>query len=199
MAAAMLMASEIVSSKHKADATVQDVRQLAFRIARELSVQRRLLNEGMDVYQPVCDDVAVSQILADISLLFADNALARTRSLILPEAVPDLSLKTDPFLVSRVVGNMITNALEATAEGNEVRVSVAQGEGTITFAVWNKEAIAEEMVTRIFQRNYSTKEEPGRGLGTYSMRLFGEEMLGGAVNFTTSREEGTTFRFSLPC
>ena len=51
---------------------------------------------------------------------------------------------------------------------------------------------------RIFQRYYSTKGEPGRGLGTYSMKLFGEQYLGGEVRFDTSESEGTVFSLRLP-
>ena len=46
--------------------------------------------------------------------------------------------------------------------------------------------------SRIFQRSFSTKGSPGRGLGTYAMKLFGESVLGGQVDFETGAE-GTTF------
>jgi sensor histidine kinase regulating citrate/malate metabolism len=50
---------------------------------------------------------------------------------------------------------------------------------------------------QVFQRSFSTKAR-GRGLGTYSMKLFGEGCLGGSVWFTTSEAAGTTFSISLP-
>jgi len=37
----------------------------------------------------------------------------------------------------------------------------------------------------------------GRGLGTFSMKLFGEEFLGAKVNFKTSELEGTVFSLRL--
>jgi sensor histidine kinase regulating citrate/malate metabolism len=49
----------------------------------------------------------------------------------------------------------------------------------------------------MFQRSFSTKGSD-RGLGTYSMKLLGERYLHGEVEFTTSQEEGTTFRLILP-
>ncbi|RJR33419.1 MAG: ATP-binding protein [Desulfobacteraceae bacterium] len=66
------------------------------------------------------------------------------------------------------------------------------------FNVWNRQAIPPRVALRIFQRNFTTKEEAGRGLGTYSMKFFGEKILGGQVSFTTSAESGTVFKFSLP-
>ncbi|MBD3287645.1 sensor histidine kinase, partial [candidate division KSB1 bacterium] len=67
-----------------------------------------------------------------------------------------------------------------------------------SFCVWNKSAIPDDVTHRIFQRHFSTKNEPGRGLGTFSMKFFGEKCLNGKVDFTTSENEGTTFRIRLP-
>ena len=92
---------------------------------------------------------------------------------------------------------MIINALEATAENGEVKIWIEHNGDFLSFCVWNAEEITGDVKNRIFQRNFSTKSELGRGLGTYSMKLFGEEVLGGKVDFTTSEAEGTVFRFSL--
>jgi sensor histidine kinase regulating citrate/malate metabolism len=56
--------------------------------------------------------------------------------------------------------------------------------------------VLPEIANRIFQRNFSTKAQAGRGVGTYSMKLFGEKILGGKVSFTSSREDGTVFKFT---
>lgn len=42
----------------------------------------------------------------------------------------------------------------------------------------------------VFKRYFSTKSKSGRGIGTYSMKLFGERYLGGKVGFYCS--EGVT-------
>ena len=70
-------------------------------------------------------------------------------------------------------------------------------EGLISFCVWNAQAIPQKFAIRIFQRNFSTKEQAGRGIGTYSMKLFGEKFLGGRVSFTSSPKKGTVFRLTL--
>ena len=56
----------------------------------------------------------------------------------------------------------------------------------------------EEQTLRIFHRNYTTKEGQGRGLGTYSMKLLGEKVLGGEVDFSTSPGGGIVFSLTLP-
>jgi sensor histidine kinase regulating citrate/malate metabolism len=64
--------------------------------------------------------------------------------------------------------------------------------------VKNPGAISDDVVSRIFERSFSTKIEPGHGVGTYSMRLLGEQYLGGAVSFSTSAADGIVFRLVLP-
>ena len=93
---------------------------------------------------------------------------------------------------------MIINAFEATPAGGAIRFWVEQTDKDVSFKVWNSQPIAPEQGLRIFQRNYSTKSSTGRGLGTYSMKLFGETYLGGEVDFVSSEADGTTFHLRLP-
>ena len=89
-------------------------------------------------------------------------------------------------------------ALEATEEGGHVKLNLAHDRDSITFSVWSHRFIPEKVAQRVFQRHFSTKQGYGRGLGTFSMKLFGEEYLKGRVHFETSAVDGTTFRVVLP-
>ncbi len=68
---------------------------------------------------------------------------------------------------------MIINALEATEENGTIRVWLKNDSHSVTFGVWNAQVIPPNVALRVFQRNFSTKDEVGRGIGTYSMKLFG--------------------------
>ena len=57
--------------------------------------------------------------------------------------------------------------------------------------------MTEAVRHQIFQRSFSTKG-PGRGLGTYSVKLFTEQYLKGKVGFESLEGKGTTFFVSLP-
>jgi two-component system, cell cycle sensor histidine kinase and response regulator CckA len=104
---------------------------------------------------------------------------------------------TDRALLLRVLINMIKNAFEATAAGGTVRVWFELREAGPVFAVENSGVIPEEVRPHIFERSYSTKAAKGRGVGTYSMKLFGEHYLKGAVGYAS--EEGVTrFWICLP-
>ena len=93
---------------------------------------------------------------------------------------------------------MARNAFEATPAGGVVRLSCERDGRAVTLRVHNDGVIAPEVQARIFQRSFSTKAERGRGLGTYSMKLFGERYLGGAVSFVSTPEVGTVFSIRLP-
>ena len=61
--------------------------------------------------------------------------------------------------------------------------------------------LQDEHVVRVWEervRPEATKPEAGRGHGTWSMKLFGEEFLGGRVSFETSPVGGTTFQIAFP-
>jgi signal transduction histidine kinase len=106
-------------------------------------------------------------------------------------------LQSDQNILSRVLSNMVVNALEATKPGATVEVRYETQSGTSTFTVHNPGVIPDEVALRIFQRSFSTKTEPGHGLGTYSMRLLAEQYLGGKVTFESSIESGTSFFLTL--
>lgn len=108
------------------------------------------------------------------------------------------AIVTDRGLALRVLTNMLKNAFEASRKGETVTAGFKRAEGCCRFYVTNPGAIPPATAGRIFQRSFSTKATSGRGLGTYSMKLFGEKYLGGKVWFETSPTAGTTFYLDLP-
>lgn len=185
----------------KADeADRQQVYELSLRLAKEVAIQSSLMRDGLHAYQAQFQEVSIADILRDTEHVFANHRAASGRALTFsPAEAPDWTVETDAILLERVLNNMIVNALEATDLGGEARVYVEKDpEGQAVFRVWNRRPIPPEVTVRIFQRNFSTKAEKGRGLGTYSMKLFGETYLKGQVDFSTSEADGTEFRLTLP-
>lgn len=198
--AGLVCASELLTDSKGAEAQELSlvVQRSVTRLAQEMKIQQCFINSDIKSYQLFTQTVSVGQILDELRQLFSNHPVAKNKILHLEEAERGLSLKTDSCLLSRILSNMVINALEATEPGGEVRVWCVQEKEQVEFCAWNKAAIPESITHRIFQRNFSTKHDMGRGLGTYSMKLFGETCLGGKVSFTTSESDGTTFRFRLP-
>ncbi len=110
----------------------------------------------------------------------------------------DEAIVADERLLFRVLGNMLKNALEATPPGGTVQMECLESDERCIFAVHNPGVMSADVQQQIFQRSFSTKGEPGRGIGAYSMKLFGERYLGGKVDFVSRTPDGTTFTLTLP-
>jgi K+-sensing histidine kinase KdpD len=170
--------------------------QISLRMKKEIDMQRHLMHHGQFSYIPTRIDVSPMQVMEELKSFFANHPVVSNKRLEYCASLPPLSFKSDLSLLLRVLCNMITNALEATSENGTVKIWAEQNLNMLSFCVWNDNSIPEDVALRVFQRNYSTKDGAGRGIGTYSMKLFGETILGGKVSFTSSVNEGTTFRIS---
>lgn len=176
----------------------RDIHKAALRLHKQVCIQRTLANQGTLNYQALWHKTTAGEILEELKAFFANHPVSRGRHLAVSSVVWDMPITTDISLMLRVLCNMVINAFEATDSGGTVRVWAEHQDEKLSFCVWNEQAIPPDTARRVFQRNYSTKQQDGRGIGTYSMKLFGETILGGQVGFTTSPKAGTTFRFDHP-
>lgn len=184
---AELLATEATSST----AVAQKLAHLTDLLDRELKSHRAMAQAEQGQLKPRIRVVLPLEILQDVGDLLERHALARDRKIDIVRP-PEALIPTDPELLSRVLLNMAVNAIEASFMGETITLS-AQPEGpSICFRVHNPGQIPEGVRSRIFQRSFTTKGTLGRGLGTYAMKLFGENVLQGKVGFDTG-PEGTTF------
>lgn len=190
----LLNSSDLLNSENPSDLT-KVIYNTSVRLKKEVAIQRTL-SESQSNYLPLRNDITVNQIVDDLKTFFNNHPTCDNKK-IQYEKLPELSINTDTSLLSRILCNMMINALEATEVDGFVKVWVEKTDGYLTFCIWNLSEIPVDIQKRIFQRNFSTKNQPGRGIGTYSMKLFGEEILGGKVSFTSS-PKGTIFKFSHP-
>ncbi len=194
----MLVGSTTLLALKEPSELAEAVHQTSLRLTKEVAIQRYLSENESSDYLPVWLEITTEQILKDLHSFFANHPAASGKRVNITKTYPEVSIKIDMSLLLRILCNMIINALEATAENGEVKVWLEQKDGDLSFCVWNNQEIPQSVTRRIFQRNFSTKEQAGRGIGTFSMKLLGETILGGQVGFTTSKAEGTVFRFTYP-
>jgi signal transduction histidine kinase len=174
------------------------IARMSDRLAHEIKIQRALLHDETAGYPVEIEAVDIPAMLAELSDLFASHPAAKGKRISVVCSPQVESVLADPHLLLRILVNMTTNALESTDAGGEVRIALDRTRDEIVISVWNRLPIPEAVALRVFQRYFSTKGNSGRGLGTYSMKLFGEQMLGGKMTFTSNEADGTTFRFELP-
>ena len=136
-------------------------------------------------------------MLRDAVELYRGHPVALDRVLQIDERARDATVVSDRVLLMRVVCNLIKNALEASREGQTVTAGCSADGDAAEFWVRNEGFMPRDVQLQLFQRSFSTKGA-GRGLGTYSVRLLTERYLKGSVSFTSSPDEGTTFRVRCP-
>jgi signal transduction histidine kinase len=175
----------------------QRARRLIAELSEEIQSQRDLAaaERGELTVRPGAVDAG--ELLRQVCAPYDRRAKLGRQKLVIQQGAKPVVLESDERLLSRVLSNLIKNALEASEPGQTVTVSVNGGDRP-TFCVHNESAIPEEVQTQIFQRSFSTKEGTGRGVGTYSVKLLTESYLEGTVEFRSTAADGTTFTVRLP-
>lgn len=197
MLSSMKSVSQYVSDHMPENELLYKLKLIADRVCKEVSMQGTL-SHYKDKHSIVnLTPTKLSVIKEQVFSTVLNKSLSDNKNLIEEGLTEDISIQTDPMLVSRVLINMLLNALEATEEGGSVKFRTIVEKSLLRWEVWNSSFIPENTQLRIFQKFFSTKSGNGHGLGTYSMKFFGEECLGGKLSFSSTPEDGTTFIFGL--
>lgn len=167
------------------------------RLVEEIKSQRGLLAAEMNT---LAVNVGMISSLPFLEELARSHAHFRSREacrLVVSTDSENMSFQSDQTLLSRVLVNMMKNASEASEPGDTVTIGCRRSGGKIEFWVKNPAVMPREVQLQLFRRSFSTKG-PGRGLGTYGMKLLTERYLKGTIEFFSSEGEGTVFRAAFP-
>lgn len=166
------------------------------RVVDQILSQRDLAAAERGDLQPRFSEVSALELLNEIASIFRGHDMAKNKSIVVAGDCGALTVNTDRILLSRVLGNLVKNALEAENHGATVTLSCRETAGGVVFTVHNPGQMPDDSRLQVFQRSFSTKGA-GRGLGTYSIRLLTEKYLKGRVSFSTG-PGGTEFRLEYP-
>jgi signal transduction histidine kinase len=174
-----------------------DVQRLSEQVVDEIRSQRLLMAaEGgeLELSEELCD---VDSLLEEVAASYRHHAVCEGHQIVV-RAVGTGSIVSDRSLLRRVLGNLLKNAIEATPAGGTVVMAAERpADDHVQLTVFNPTVMTEPVKAQIFQRSFSTKGGSGRGIGTYSIKLFAEGALGGKVTFRSEPGEGTTFTVRL--
>jgi signal transduction histidine kinase len=176
--------------------SVNAIKEASRELDAEISSHKQLLQAENGELSAQLSDYINSKEFAESLVHMACNVW-KDRRILLGQRVEKMSIQTNRSLLHRVMYNMIKNAVEAAVPDEVVTINCFQDGGAGVFSVHNPTVIPPDSQLQIFQRSFSTKGN-GRGIGTYSMKLFGERYLKGKVWFSSSEREGTTFFIALP-
>ena len=170
---------------------------LIYKLTEEIKAQRDLMlaeNQELNINLQVCNS---QKVITDLINLYMNQNITEGKQIEVAEDFKSINFISDEILVSRVLSNMIKNALESIRFGDKIKIGCRTEDSKIQFFVHNFGFIPLKIQYQIFQRSFSTKGF-GRGLGTYSMKLITERYLKGKIYFNSSEDHGTTFIAEYP-
>lgn len=107
-------------------------------------------------------------------------------------------IKGDVNSLIQVLNNLITNAIEASKEGDTITLGAYKVETTVIFYIKNfGQKIPEEIQRKIFNKMVTTKGKKGTGLGLYISKSIIKVRFNGEIYFESNDKE-TTFFVKIP-
>ncbi len=173
------------------------LQRLGYQLIDEIESQQQILAAEENILECNIEEIHIPDFLFMLRENFIHLPLAENKEIKIEPTPDSFTMRTDKTLLRRVLGNCIKNALEAVSKGAEITLTATRKDEQVSFAIHNPGVMPEAVKRQIFQRSFSTKG-PGRGLGTYSIRLFTKKYLNGSVHFTSQEDMGTTFYITLP-
>ncbi|OGV39096.1 MAG: hypothetical protein A2020_13450 [Lentisphaerae bacterium GWF2_45_14] len=191
--------SEILrtTNREQLDEMLFMIESASSTLVEEIRAQKDLLAAENGELKIKPDEHYVRQILTEVMAVYEKHEVAVERNIVIANDSEDFIIRSDSRLLKRIVENMTKNALEASAPDETVTLSVKRNGDMTCFSVWNSAFMPDDVQKQIFKRSFSTKGS-GRGIGTWSIKLFTETYLQGRASFRSTPEEGTIFFAEVP-
>jgi len=169
----------------------REVKRMTAIIRRFLDSARALAPEPEQV-----DLAALIDEVVTLSIPVEVRSRVEVHEVVEPEAS---SVRADPALLRHVLGNLISNAVDAMPDGGSLTVSAGRQGSMLTLAVSDTGVgMAPEQRRRAFEPFYTTKPRgKGTGLGLAISREIANA-LRGRIEVESTPAHGSTFTLSFP-
>ncbi|NNF99161.1 MAG: PAS domain-containing protein [Desulfobacteraceae bacterium] len=149
-------------------------------------------------------EIVLDELLDNIVSFLRTRAEAKDQLIefIRPET-PVPSLIADPLALESIFGNLITNAINYTQDGGNIRIRLeSNGENVRVSVEDNGFGIEERHRDRIFERffrikNAKTRYITGTGLGLSIVKTL-MDAIGGSITVKSAFEKGSIFMVTFP-
>ena len=189
--------AELEKDEVEGDEFANSVYSIASNLVDEIRAQKELTAAENNELTVKLIPLQSSSIMSEVLNIYKSHPTSTGKHLAVEPSSENITMVSDRTVLSRIVGNMVKNALEASREGDHVSMASRSDGKRVRFSVSNPGFIPRDTQLQIFQRSFSTKGA-GRGLGTYSIKLLTERYLKGTVSFESSPDSGTIFWVVIP-
>ena len=137
-----------------------------------------------------------SSLLEIIKYTVSTISIPQNIKIIIPEN--DIKIVCDANMMEVVLGNMITNAVQAiNNKDGSIIISLSDEKENVSINIKDTgSGIPQEVLPKIFDPLFTTKQS-GTGLGLVSCKNIIEQY-GGKIQVTSEKEKGTTFTILIP-
>jgi len=173
------------------------------RIEKEIDRIARIVRQMFNLYrqdQEASCEFLVNETISDVVALLEANARQRDVKVQLVSN-PIVAVTLPEGLLRQVLYNIIQNAIEASPDGQAVKVTTDVKDGLLEISVSDRGCgIQKELRSRIFEPFFSTKSAvPRAGLGLgLSVTKSMVDTMGGTLDFKSQVNRGTVFQIMLP-
>lgn len=180
--------------KNNPNCTSQDIAESIASINENIAYINKIVSDLQDYTRTLTlnpADVNLKDLLSGMSKLVPSNIELR---LIVPD---ELTIKTDPMYLKRVMTNLVLNAIQAMPDGGKLTVSAIVEAGRVLISVSDTGVgIPEAIKPNLFKPMFTTKSK-GQGLGLAVVKRL-VEALGGFISVESQVGRGSKFTVSLP-
>ena len=184
-----------------------DSAKMLLKMDHQVDKLTKLIKDLLDVTKITEGQLMLKQEEYDLSALItevcSDMQMTTKRHKIVLELDNTKPLTGDPYRISQVITNLVSNAIKYSPQADKIFIKTTANENEITVCVQDFGiGISEEMQRRLFARFFrviddSTSTFPGLGLGLFiSTEIIKRHH--GHIWVESAPNKGSSFCFSLP-
>ncbi|HNW36738.1 MAG TPA: ATP-binding protein, partial [Candidatus Ozemobacteraceae bacterium] len=192
--------------RQSSDRLPEELRRRFDEMSVEISELGRMTKNALDLTRLQSEDLAarieLGQISSVVTMTFERvKSMAAARDLLLELDLPETPpVSHDPYLLERILDNLLVNAVKYTAPKTVIRLRVVEETSAIRIEVESCGPVIppvdREKIFEKFYRGEGDTTVPGSGLGLYLVRQF-ILMMGGRA-WVEPVAEGNMFVITLP-
>ncbi|MBM7578557.1 sensor histidine kinase [Jeotgalibacillus terrae] len=195
----------IETIQHDQNYTLEEREKLLAKVNGKVMEVGHLISKFFDLAKLESNDWPIDMKTTDVSEVCRKAILGYYDTLTATGFEVSVDIPEEPILINadgdaltRVLENLLSNAIRYGKEGNILGLALRQAEGHIMIDIWDRgRGINEKDVNRIFERLYTLEDArsssaEGSGLGlTIAKRLV--ERMNGSIAFTSVPFKKTVF------
>jgi len=183
-----------------ADEALEDkkvLQDLLDAIGERVRYMNKIVSDLQDYARPIKLKPTETDMLQLVKGVIADTDIPGTITVTVSADDGFPNLKVDRYLMKRVLGNLVLNAVQAMPDGGRLSVMLRRKGDAAAIEVWDTgQGISEEDMKKLFTPLFTTKSR-GQGFGLCVCKRF-VEAHDGRIEVKSSPGKGTAVTVRLP-